>query len=439
MFHQLLEYKAENGDCLVPNRYAKNPQLGSWVSTQRRQYKSLIAGKDTTLTRERAKLLGSAGFVWATRDPRHVPWEVRFQELLEFKKKQGDCLVPIGYKGNIQLSNWVSTQRQEYKLMKDGRPTRLTKERIQLLENAGFVWEAQRGGSRKKRTWKSIPTASGWDDLVLPGSRHPSPSRLSPHANDTIVNENGGPATAAAAATQDSRLSKPAMLSARMVTDGIVQSRSHDSLTFLNGNDLNPTFRHLVRNQNMTMSMPGLYMPENAFVADKIEENYTNAPSAPEMKRQRCVGGADFTGSPPIPTVSDQVNVYVSTESRHYQVLNTTSTTNGGKDYEKHGEITKKSDGIYDDASDEEEEGIKEFYLAQRKNKTSHPPKIINHGPRIVSEEFSTQGPLVANSQESVGATNRNNIAQPQRMSLGHRRVTTDGMESEALFFSESI
>lgn len=30
MFGRLLEYKTEHGHCLVPNRYAKDPQLGSW-------------------------------------------------------------------------------------------------------------------------------------------------------------------------------------------------------------------------------------------------------------------------------------------------------------------------------------------------------------------------------------------------------------------------
>lgn len=30
MFERLLKYKAEHGHCLVPNRYAKDPQLGSW-------------------------------------------------------------------------------------------------------------------------------------------------------------------------------------------------------------------------------------------------------------------------------------------------------------------------------------------------------------------------------------------------------------------------
>lgn len=153
MFERLLVFKREHGDCLVPNRYPQEPALGSWVSTQRRQYKILTSNstESTPMTAERARKLESVGFVWQTRDPRHVPWETRYKELCEYQKKHGDCLIPIGYKDNVQLSNWVSTQRQEYKLMRDGRPSRLTDDRIRLLEKVGFVWEAQRGGPRKRK------------------------------------------------------------------------------------------------------------------------------------------------------------------------------------------------------------------------------------------------------------------------------------------------
>lgn len=30
MFHRLEIYKEKHGDCLVPNRYPEDPQLGSW-------------------------------------------------------------------------------------------------------------------------------------------------------------------------------------------------------------------------------------------------------------------------------------------------------------------------------------------------------------------------------------------------------------------------
>ena len=42
-------------------------------------------------------------------------------------------------------------QRQEYKLLQKGRSSRLTQDRIDLLNNVNFVWQAQRGGPRRKR------------------------------------------------------------------------------------------------------------------------------------------------------------------------------------------------------------------------------------------------------------------------------------------------
>ena len=77
MYHHLVDYKRKFHNCLVPNRYKELPQLGSWVSTQRRHYKLLQAGQDSPLTQERLNLLNQIGFVWATKDPRHVSFIVR--------------------------------------------------------------------------------------------------------------------------------------------------------------------------------------------------------------------------------------------------------------------------------------------------------------------------------------------------------------------------
>mmetsp|Transcript_28109 Transcript_28109/g.39740 ORF Transcript_28109/g.39740 Transcript_28109/m.39740 type:complete len:633 (+) Transcript_28109:60-1958(+) len=156
MFDRLLSFKAKHGHCLVPNRFSEDPALGAWVSTQRRQYKILVSGtaESTPMTPERAAQLESVGFVWATTDPRHVPWETRFQELREYKSKYGDCLVPITFQENLKLANWVSTQRQEYKLLKQGRSSRLNPERVKALDSIGFVWAAQRGGARVRKKKK---------------------------------------------------------------------------------------------------------------------------------------------------------------------------------------------------------------------------------------------------------------------------------------------
>ena len=52
---------------------------------------------------------------------------------------------------NTKLSNWVSTQRQEYKLIQSGRQSRLSDDKIALLDDINFIWEAQRGGPRRQR------------------------------------------------------------------------------------------------------------------------------------------------------------------------------------------------------------------------------------------------------------------------------------------------
>lgn len=114
MFQRLVDFKKKNGHCLVPNRYKKDHRLGSWVSTQRRQYKAFAEGKinTTTLSMDRIQKLESIGFAWSTDDPRRVDWYVRFRQLCNFQKEWGHTLVPMGYKPNPSLGNWVSVQRQ---------------------------------------------------------------------------------------------------------------------------------------------------------------------------------------------------------------------------------------------------------------------------------------------------------------------------------------
>lgn len=95
MVEELLKFKGRWGHCLVPNRYEENPQLGSWVSTQRRQYKQFQQDNAPPMTQDRIDFLESIGFVWATKDPRHVPWNQRYEQLKEYKKEFGDTLVSV--------------------------------------------------------------------------------------------------------------------------------------------------------------------------------------------------------------------------------------------------------------------------------------------------------------------------------------------------------
>jgi len=67
-YHELKGYKANYGNCMVPQRYQANPQLGTWVHTQRRQYKLMSEGKKSSMTKEKADALDSIGFFWAAKN-----------------------------------------------------------------------------------------------------------------------------------------------------------------------------------------------------------------------------------------------------------------------------------------------------------------------------------------------------------------------------------
>ena len=49
---------------LVPTKYADNPALGRWVSTQRSQFKAMNNGEKTTMTEAKYEKLTRLGFVW---------------------------------------------------------------------------------------------------------------------------------------------------------------------------------------------------------------------------------------------------------------------------------------------------------------------------------------------------------------------------------------
>jgi hypothetical protein len=63
-FKDLRRYYQRNGDCNVPTKYANNPALGRWVSTQRSQYKQFQREDRTHMNAERHSKLSKLGFKW---------------------------------------------------------------------------------------------------------------------------------------------------------------------------------------------------------------------------------------------------------------------------------------------------------------------------------------------------------------------------------------
>eukprot|EP00586_Coscinodiscus_wailesii_P020059 CAMPEP_0172490720 /NCGR_PEP_ID=MMETSP1066-20121228/21250_1 /TAXON_ID=671091 /ORGANISM="Coscinodiscus wailesii, Strain CCMP2513" /LENGTH=145 /DNA_ID=CAMNT_0013259333 /DNA_START=590 /DNA_END=1027 /DNA_ORIENTATION=+ len=66
-YNELKRFKDQEGHCIIPVKFDKNPILGTWVATQRQHYKFMIQGKASIMTKDRAQLLNDIDFVWNPR------------------------------------------------------------------------------------------------------------------------------------------------------------------------------------------------------------------------------------------------------------------------------------------------------------------------------------------------------------------------------------
>lgn len=112
-----------------------------WCDQQRQKFlKKDAAG--TPLSDEQIQRLNDAGFVWKPR----VTWDDYFKMLLEFKAQEGHCRVPQLSTEHKELAQWVHRMRRMYRdiILKGQKTKTLTKERIKMMEDAGFVWNVHK-------------------------------------------------------------------------------------------------------------------------------------------------------------------------------------------------------------------------------------------------------------------------------------------------------
>ena len=129
MYDRLVDYNEEKKSTCVPLVYPADLQLGRWVSTQRKNYKT----KNPALTIDRISKLNSIGFVW---NPKNAQWTDKYLRLIEYKKQHESTCVPHPYEDDPSLGKWVSAQRAYYKSNK----SYLAVDRIGKLDSIGFVW-----------------------------------------------------------------------------------------------------------------------------------------------------------------------------------------------------------------------------------------------------------------------------------------------------------
>ena len=98
---------------------------------------------NAAMKQERKAALLNIGFDF---DPQRTKWEEKFKELVKFKQEHGHCR-PTPRKNDPQrlrqLGIWVKCQRRHYTLYLEGKPSAMTLERIERLNEIGFVWSSR--------------------------------------------------------------------------------------------------------------------------------------------------------------------------------------------------------------------------------------------------------------------------------------------------------
>lgn len=121
-------YYKENGNLLVPSQYKANEtvNLGQWISRQRQLY------REEKLSKEKIELLENIGMVWSIYD---LQWYEYYELAVDYYNKNNNLMIPLKYSiDDRNLGHWIGSQRKKYQASK------LSKEKIELLEKIGMVW-----------------------------------------------------------------------------------------------------------------------------------------------------------------------------------------------------------------------------------------------------------------------------------------------------------
>lgn len=65
-----------------------------------------------------------------------ISWDDRFEALKKFKEQHGHCKIP---RNHPDFGNWPVYQKSQYKLYRDGKKSKITKEKADKLLEIGFL------------------------------------------------------------------------------------------------------------------------------------------------------------------------------------------------------------------------------------------------------------------------------------------------------------
>jgi hypothetical protein len=147
---ELVKFKIQHGHLDV---VSKDSRAARVVARWRMHYKEKekVFRGDSQVKEENLTVLEEFGFLWESPRKRTYEWDDMLEILKAYKEREGHCKVPQLYKDKdgYALGNWVSNQRKEYEFWKCGRKTPMNPDRIQKLEELGFVWKLRHGRPKK--------------------------------------------------------------------------------------------------------------------------------------------------------------------------------------------------------------------------------------------------------------------------------------------------
>jgi uncharacterized protein YbgA (DUF1722 family) len=152
-YEKLVEFKRKNGHCIVRQTYEQDKTLGRWINDQRN------CQRNHKMRPERKDLLDELEYVWRvdTAVNQDKNWHQQYEKLVEFKRKNGHCIVPRKYEENNSLGNWVDVQRKLH------TKNEMRQDRKELLDKVEFFFgdlksptTTTRTGTSSMKSWSSL-------------------------------------------------------------------------------------------------------------------------------------------------------------------------------------------------------------------------------------------------------------------------------------------
>ena len=140
----IAKYNEEFANTNVPRNLEDDKQFGEWVTEQEKQCSLLKEGENSSITKDRVQSLREFGFDWMRKEQTNSTWDIRLQQLAEYKKEFGNSNVPSRYKKNKQLGLWVKEQKRQCRLLEEGKRSSMTKNHLLSLRELGFDWKRER-------------------------------------------------------------------------------------------------------------------------------------------------------------------------------------------------------------------------------------------------------------------------------------------------------